>query len=129
MNPTVKELWVAALAANPPQLTGYLGNLAGERCCLGVLCDIAVAEGIIPAPIEFPIGGGEVLQYGDQHGWNTQALPPTVMGWAGLTQHNPTIVDPKWRKNVFDTRIESLAELNDAQVEPAEIGAIIKEQL
>lgn len=51
MREDIKDLWVRELRfGNISQLRAKLGDHTGARCCLGVLCDIAVEHGIIPPP-------------------------------------------------------------------------------
>lgn len=55
MDAEVKRLWVADLRANPEsQGTGMLDYIDDDgkrkQCCLGRLCLLAVAAGVIPAP-------------------------------------------------------------------------------
>lgn len=43
--------WIARLRdPNAKQRRRHLGAPTGERCCLGVACDIAVEHGVIPPP-------------------------------------------------------------------------------
>ena len=49
-------------------------------CCLGVLCELAVAEGIIPSPRQ----SERVYYYLDE----SEILPKPVADWAGLTTMN-----------------------------------------
>lgn len=66
-NPVVKK-WVAALRSGKiKQAHGYLGTPDGNRCCLGVLCDLAVESGIIPS---FKL--------------SSVYMPEKVAEWAGL---------------------------------------------
>ena len=79
MNPDIKARWVAALR-NPEakQLRGNLGKVYGGRCCLGVLCDIAVEDGVIQPPEADEFDGN--LSYGGM-----ESLPPVeVNEWAGF---------------------------------------------
>lgn len=67
LNPVAKK-WVATLRSGKiKQTNGQLGRETGSRCCLGVLCDLAVKAGVIT---DF-----ELL-----HG----SLPTKVRQWAGL---------------------------------------------
>ena len=68
MNADVKALWVAALRSGDyTQAKRYLRTDDGH-CCLGVLCEVAVAAGVyVPA---------------DWRGFTL--LPDEVRGWAGL---------------------------------------------
>jgi hypothetical protein len=78
MDPDIKAEWVRRLREdNIPQTTnGLLGDVNGRRCCLGVLCDIAVEHGVIPLP-----EGGSALVYGDKEKY---VLPRVVAEWASI---------------------------------------------
>ena len=67
-------------------------------CCLGVLCEIAVEQGVIQQP-RF-VGG--VVTYGY---YNTSVLPDSVAHWAGIT--------PEGRLSQSIETWEDLTELND----------------
>jgi len=87
MDQAIKTEWVAALRSGEYQQgSGYLRDLDGKYCCLGVLCDIAVKRGVIPDPstnaYAFKYGGGPA---------DDVYLPVAVMEWAGLDATNPTV--------------------------------------
>ena len=49
MKQEIAEKWVERLRSGKiTQCTSVLGRVTGARCCLGVLSDLAVEEGIIP---------------------------------------------------------------------------------
>ena len=75
MNKDIKKKWVDALRSGEyKQGKGQLRNSKGEFCCLGVLCDLAVKEGIVKELAEC-----DVFYYdGD-----TLTPPPSVKEWAG----------------------------------------------
>lgn len=79
---------------------GQLGTADGKRCCLGVACDVAVEEGVIPAPVTH----NEVLHYAGK----STSLPQAVADWLGLS--NVPILDLPSRED-FTT----LVGLNDGQ--------------
>ncbi len=110
MNQEAKALWLARLRdPSAKQTTGQLGKASGERCCLGVLCDIAVEQGIISPPTESPDG----LWYGE----SDRTLPREVQDWSSVGkygQRGPS--DP------------SLANLNDRGTTFAEIADVIEEE-
>jgi len=99
MNPRIKKLWVAALrSGNYKQGIGALRTENDEFCCLGVLCDLAEAEGIGAweyTPLEI------VAEDIDANAWtfvtettdNPGILPSEVMQWAGVESGNPVVVD------------------------------------
>ncbi len=126
MNQEVKRLWLEALRSGVfPQGTGALQN-SGQFCCLGVLCELAVKNRIIPPPNVEGYYDGE-LTY----------LPTSVKNWAGLSTDNPSVYVAKelWERMNFDaakvcseTNL-SLAEINDLDVPFTEIAQLIEDQL
>ncbi len=93
MKQDIKERWLAALRSGEyPQAEGYLAVAAmreGEHrpvgfCCLGVLCEIAVADGVVER--ELMLGGDHFL-YSNEG----SELPSEVMRWAGLDQAIPDV--------------------------------------
>lgn len=122
MNPDVKQLWLTALESGEFR-QGHC-NLAyvdtgGKtwHCCLGVLCELAVRAGVLPAPTS-TVGllGRELLTYND----STKFLPLAVERWAGLegSGGNPLAGD------------RTLAFLNDERKASfAEIARAIRETL
>ena len=92
VNKPVIRRWAERLEANQdPQGTGYLRHADG-LCCLGVLCEIAVEDGVIEkkAPGDMEYG---VWEYGGY----TTALPESVAEWAfgDSTQQNPALNNPE----------------------------------
>lgn len=77
MNPIVKEKWVKALLSGQYQQGIAHLHIGNKYCCLGVLCDLAVQEGIIDPPIL----KDREYQYAGQH---TCTLPTAVSDWAGV---------------------------------------------
>jgi hypothetical protein len=106
VNPAIKQKWIDALRSGAySQGRGRLaGSVVGNPedgppsfCCLGVLCDLAVKENVIPEPVvahRTPVWDGEApvsgyfLKFADEGGY----LPSEVVEWAGLnTAYNPLI--------------------------------------
>jgi hypothetical protein len=81
---------------------GVLRNMREEYCCLGVLCEIAVEDNIIPPP-SFSTSDGYYKYGAGQEG---ALLPTEVKDWAGLESHNPRVTTG-WFSCV------TLASLND----------------
>ena len=90
MKHDIAERWVAKLRSGEiEQGTGYLGRSEGERCCLGVLCDMAVEEGVIPPPVMERgnmSSGGFALLYSQTEISNGEygVLPEAVVTWAQM---------------------------------------------
>ena len=88
MKKEVKDLWVQALRSGKyPQTTGRLHDNKGF-CCLGVLCDVAIKNGL-PVQVAKSLrpGGLTVFLYDDVVG----SLPESVQEWAGVKGENPCI--------------------------------------
>ena len=60
-------------------MTGKLKS-KGKYCCLGVLCELAVEEKVIPEPILLKRGVDFCYEYAG----NTIELTNPVMEWAGM---------------------------------------------
>lgn len=106
MNPEIKERWLIALRSGEyKQTDGYLniqrpspdadpaGILRGNGyCCLGVLCELAVADGVIEKRHS---PEGDFFEYGnpEENDWDYSVLPGSVKSWAGLSDPNPYVND------------------------------------
>ena len=115
MDEKIKTRWVDRLEnGNIPQGTGVLGTPEGKRCCLGVLCDLAVEDGIIEPP-EARVSGFLVYDKA-----SISLLPLTVARWAGLNGVNGQYED-------HDGRPHQLTNDNDGGKPFSQIAQIIKE--
>ncbi|MFD1083872.1 hypothetical protein [Micromonospora andamanensis] len=78
-------MWLDALRSGDyRQGTGLL-RCKDQFCCLGVSCDIAVEQGVIPEPER----DGNTYFYGD--GSEECFLPPEVFAWLGLDTSDPLV--------------------------------------
>ncbi len=117
MNPEIKERWITALRSDEyRQTTNYL-NRNGGYCCLGVLCEIAVEDGVVTKSFYDP--DETIVMYSDPNdGYDktTKVLPDAVAQWAGFgLTDNPEVeifVDLHDSSGERLRKI-SLAELND----------------
>lgn len=134
MKPEIKQKWLEALRSGKfeqarenlyvPAVNGY--------CCLGVLCEVAIAEGVEIKR--------EDTYYGalDEEGNLTEDcsetnLPKIVAEWAGLDKH-PELPEraydsTKHGELLNDLRELFLAEINDAGVGFGIIADLIEEFL
>jgi hypothetical protein len=122
MNQEVKARWVAALRSGEyKQTKEYLQSEDGF-CCLGVLCEIAVQDGVVSAVDDTtPAVGGykNVKRYGPEISF----LPMAVQQWAELGSHAP-------RVNIRPGYNHSLVDLNDdLGWDFQQIANIIEEQV
>jgi len=113
MKQDIKELWVEALRSGRyEQGTGVLVN-EENYCCLGVLCDIAIREGL---PLEVSFNGDGVKCFNGVGVY----LPYAVREWAGLDRDNPRVYLSD------DLSDESLSLLNDSWVSFHQIADVIE---
>lgn len=103
MRQDIKERWVSALREpDREQGTGQLRDDKGRQCCLDVLCELAVTDGIIAPPVlrSADYVGTEhgVYTYSefnrDEHkvnGIQWEVLPGSVIGWSGVVSSNPEV--------------------------------------
>lgn len=95
MNSEIKNKWVTALRSKEYK-QGYkslaLAKADGtvEYCCLGVLCELAVQEGIAHRRGGSTEFGDSLISYDAQMSY----LPDSVMKWAGLDSSSPTAMKP-----------------------------------
>lgn len=128
MNQDIKKRWVTALRSGEyDQVEGYLALKDEGFCCLGVLCEIALADGVI-AKIPARTGSNIInyMDHGDDEGWDTE-LPSAVVAWAGLPDNNPDVevtAPEGWTSN------QTLSGLNDdLKWDFKKIATVIEEQL
>jgi hypothetical protein len=127
MNPEVKKRWVEALRSGKfAQGTGVLHRAQDDTfCCLGVLCAVAVEDGIVTE-----VEPGPYSQYAfkyrsitDADDINATSPPQAVIDWAGLPADDPQVTDG-------DDPESSLMTMNDSNRRTfAEIADAIEEQL
>ena len=83
MKTEIKNQWLAALRSGEyvqgKNALGLKVDDTVEYCCLGVLCDLAVQAGVIPAP---EIHRNSALEYGFAD--ERYTLPLEVRDWAEL---------------------------------------------
>lgn len=120
MNETIKERWLSALRSNKfPQTKEHLKDNNGF-CCLGVLCEIAVEDGVIAPPIKDPV----TLEWLYENEGGT--LPLKVMEWAEISDENPYVEYIEDGVSHYD----SLSELNDSKNKNfTQIADIIEREL
>lgn len=121
MNPIVKQKWLKALRSG-----GYAQGRSALKttkgyCCLGVLCDLAVREGIVTTSVS----SYGVITFGiyEEDG----LLPGEVQEWAGIATRSPQV---KYvNKAVFEDDLNHLADINDRGSSFEEIANLIEAQL
>lgn len=131
MKQTIKQQWVDALRSGQYQQgQAYLRNEDNKYCCLGVLSELAVQAGVIPAPQLAEAGPTDrepCYLYGENK--EPYYLAREIREWAGLdSESDPTIygLDDDDDENEFGT---SLSDMNDRGDGFEEIADIIEEHL
>jgi hypothetical protein len=138
----IKAQWVAALRSGEfEQGKTALKTNEGSYCCLGVLCELAVREGVavaVPSIGEAAVFYEHSTNYfgpgpdWDSDGMESGLLPEVVQKWAGLLDSNPNVRHqlPQDDQVPGLNEISCLADLNDNRDLSFEaIAAIIEEQL
>jgi len=94
MNTKIKKEWIEALTSGEfDQTTGHLKSRSGH-CCLGVLCEVAKAHGVV-VDRKQPASYGSKKEFYDPALVNPRsdissgALPDAVQEWSGLNNANP----------------------------------------
>ena len=119
MNKEIKEEWIKRLRSGKyKQVSGVLHSDNGY-CCLGVLCEIAVEQEIIPQPTK-PNDAGVYTYVRSKEG-----LPEKVRKWAGISKMGDFLF--RNEKEDFDYKV-SLAELNDEGESFSSIANIIEKE-
>ena len=124
MDPVIGARWVANLRdGTRTQGQGHLRDANGHQCCLDVLCEDAVNEGVISAPTQN--GERYTYEYNSEEGFSdyeSSFLPVVVADWAGLDSADPEVV---WEEDTH-----ALSALNDTYFMTfAEIADLVEDQL
>lgn len=117
MNADVKAAWVKALRSGEyKQGKDVLRNPKDDTyCCLGVLCELAVADGVVTREDKesFSVYAASDDDY-------SMAIPPeAVRIWAGMEYHNPRLgvdkdgdpVMASWQNDHMNADFNRIADL------------------
>lgn len=128
MNEDIKARWVAALRSDEYEQGKDWLCKDGKYCCLGVLSDLAVKDGVIDAP-EATTWDEAALNFDGE----PALLPEAVAEWAGIMrfdEHYDGVVVPAEDPIVpFGDEEKTLAELNDEGKTFSELADLIEEHL
>ena len=131
MNTEVKQKWIDALRSGKYEQGSEKLRGANGYCCLGVLCDLYAQE----HNTQWEFRGDEEINPQSQDYWyfdeHSEFLPESVMNWAELKTHNPTV-----RVDVEDNDDEDnwyykdeLSDINDSGYDFSQIANLIEAQL
>ena len=128
MNEDVKALWLTALRSGEyQQTTGTLQNSEGF-CCLGVLCDLAVKQGVEVSVTKAEYTSAYI------YGGCMSTLPRSVREWAGMDDSGSLVDVIEVAEYEHDEEVDveyaySLIDLNDgAGYNFSQIADVIEEQ-
>lgn len=141
MDPEVKQKWVARLRdldGKEMQTNSVLRNDEGKMCCLGVLTEIAVEDGVIAPGELVPLPDYHCYTYRDgseldSRGW--YGIPPQTVGkWADFAEseysaggHDEVNTNPFV---MYEGRLERLSVLNDEEgLSFGQIADLVEDQL
>jgi hypothetical protein len=125
MRPEIKKLWAGALRSGRYRQGKYTLRRGDEFCCLGVLCDLAIQQGL---DLRATSAASRATLYDGQR----SGLPARVMKWAGLDRDFPPSEWPLgWVNGGCPVPLPraggTLAYLNDSGRTFHEIAAAIEE--
>lgn len=126
MKEEIKKRWVEALRSGEfKQGTGALYNPdTGEHCVLGILCELAVQDGVVQRH-DHEHGGPSV--YGNLGGDDSDVVvPPEVIEWAGLDSCIPLV---EYFDEEYGNTYEAVAEMNDRGLSFKYIAELIEEDI
>lgn len=142
MNLDVKKRWIEALRSGDyKQTEGTLNRNDETFCCLGVLCELAVEDGVVtkkyddmPAGIKDGVVGYRLTEVDFTQDemfrkyTEYDLLPRSVMAWAGLEAQNP---DVEYHDPSSDySQVTCISSLNDEfHMNFEQIANVIEEQL
>lgn len=130
MNPEIKAKWLTALRSGEYRQgrnvlkQQFDENDAPQFCCLGVLCDIAIKDGL-------NLTVNDINEYEDTDAiiWSfddhQELLPRAVMEWAGMDSDNPALPNPEDEGHPTT----DIASLNDNGMDFENIADIIEREL
>ena len=131
MNTQIKQKWIDALRSGKyEQGSEKLRSVTGY-CCLGVLCDLYSQE----HNVKWEFRGNEETNLQPMDYWyfdeQSEFLPYSVMDWAKLKTHNPTVRVHCEDSDDEDTRYytDEIANVNDSGYDFSQIANIIEAQL
>lgn len=109
MKKKIADLWVKALRSGEfKQGKGRLERRGDtkEYCCLGVLCELALLEGVMDYHPLYGYGELDVIG-----AYNNYTLPLTVQNWAGIQTGNPEINSIGRLSHLNDVKGKSFSEI------------------
>lgn len=111
MNKKIAKQWVAALRSGDfKQGEGRLESNDGQNCCLGVLCNLAMLEGVCDYS-HISNGFHNEVKFDGKD----EFLPRSVKDWAGMKSYSGKLTkEIAFGKDVsFPKQTVTLAQLND----------------
>lgn len=113
MDESVKRRWLEALRSGDYQQTDAYLSRDNRYCCLGVLCEIALEDGVVrkQQPCDSP--GEEYFNPKAVEDYSGKVLPEVVSAWASLIDENPTLI-----VNLHDLPVDVVSRMLDLKGTP-----------
>lgn len=132
MKPEIKAKWVAALRSGEYRQgrnvlkQAFSSKDTPQFCCLGVLCDLAVKDGLEIEVVDVNDNDPKVLYKVWSFDGAEELLPKSVIEWAGIesTNGNVAVDGSAYGEGGYD-----VASLNDNGVPFIEIADVIEKSL
>lgn len=103
----------------------------GRWCCLGVMCDLAVKDGVVIVDHTEIEAGEKVARFGADRSW--AYLPQEVVVWAGMHYKgeypSQELEDNEGRGRLGDDPEDSLAAYNDLGAPFSEIAQTMRRRI
>lgn len=113
----IKALWTERLRSGEyRQIHRRLSDTSNGRCCLGVLCDLAVEAGVVRREVAPGDHVGRVIYVAvdNENDTGEGLLPMAVADWAGLSSRDPVVIPTPSGSMAYRTA----SELNDEKHVP-----------
>lgn len=110
----IKALWTERLRSGEyRQIHRRLSDTSNGRCCLGVLCDLAVEAGVVRREVVLGDRTSRVIYVAldDETDNGEGLLPKAVADWAGLSSRDPVVIPTPSGSMAYRTA----SELNDEE--------------
>jgi hypothetical protein len=131
MKADILERVIAALESGDYEQGKSALHQGGRWCCLGVMCDLAVEDGVVTVEYTEAVPGVPIAHYGEGRDW--AYLPEKVVIWAGLEytgeRVSEALEDNEGRGRLGEAPEDTLAAYNDLGAPFTEIAQTMRRRI
>ena len=131
MKADILERVIAALESGDYEQGKSALHQGTRWCCLGVMCDLAVKDGVITVEYTERVLGVPLAHFGEERAW--AYLPKAVVIWAGLNYEgervSEALEDNEGRGRLGENPEDTLAAFNDLGSPFPEIAQTMRERI